>query len=164
MSDPAGAAADRTAAVDEVDRQLAGLVKRIRSRWRSLARQVHPEVQPIGYLVLASLASGGPATASQLVATLGTDKSTLSRQISHLEELGLVERQVDANDRRVHLLALAPQTAQRLAEVRAQSLAELRSELGSWPLQDVVTLGALLGRLAGAVDAPNPPAGDGTPS
>ncbi len=164
MTDPADVVPDRASAVDEVDRQLAGLVKRIRARWRSLAREVHPEVQPIGYLVLSTLVSGGPAPASHLVAALGTDKSTVSRQVSHLEELGLIERRVDETDRRVHLLAVAPATAQRLAEVRARSLAELRSELGSWPLQDVVTLGALLGRLSGALASPTGFAADGAPS
>lgn len=144
---------DRAQAVDEVERQLAGLVRRLRARWRSLAHQVHPEVQPLGYMLLALLVSRGPSPGSRLLAELGTDKSTLSRQVAQLERLGLIERRVDESDRRVHLLTVPPAVARRVTQVQELSLTDLRGELAAWPLADVVALGALLGRLTEASPA-----------
>ena len=147
---------DRAQAVDEVERQLAGLVRRLRARWRALSHQVHPEVQPLGYLLLALLVSRGPTPSSRLLAELGTDKSTLSRQVAHLERLGLIERRIDDSDRRVHLLTVPSATAERVTRVQELSLTDLRGELDAWPLADIAALGLLLGRLAGALVVAEP--------
>ncbi|MGC3952752.1 MAG: helix-turn-helix domain-containing protein [Propionicimonas sp.] len=116
----------------DVERQLAVVVQRARARWRRLAFAIHPDLQPIGYKILALLVDGGPAPASHLVEELATDKSTVSRQIAQLERLGLVQRTADPQDGRVRLLAATPAAATRLAEVRHSSLADLRAHLASW--------------------------------
>lgn len=141
------AMASREQAIAGVERQLALVVQRARARWRHLALAVHPELQPIGYRILVTLVDGGPASAVRLGEELATDKSTLSRQISHLEKLGLVRRRPDPADHRVRLLEVPDQTAARLAEVRQTSLSDLRSELRRWELTDVEALAGLLARL-----------------
>lgn len=139
---------DRDRAIAGVERQLAVVVQRARARWRQLAVAIHPDLQPIGYRILVTLADGGPASAVQLGEELATDKSTMSRQIAHLEKLGLVRRRRDPSDRRIRLLEVTPPTQARLREVRHTSLADLRAELQRWELADVETLADLLARLA----------------
>lgn len=142
-------ATHREQAMAEVERQLAVVVQRARSRWRRLAFAIHPDLQPIGYKILALLVDGGPVPAGHLVEELATDKSTVSRQIAQLVRLGLVQRTADPQDGRVRLLAATPVAAARLAEVRHSSLADLRAQLGSWDSADLATLAGLLTRLTG---------------
>ena len=140
----------RERAMADVERQLAVVVQRARARWRRLAFAIHPELQPIGYKILALLVDGGPAPASHLVEELATDKSTVSRQVAQLVQLGLVQRTTDPQDGRVRLLAATPTAAVRLIEVRRSSLADLRAHLASWDEDDLATLAGLLTRLTGA--------------
>lgn len=142
----------RERAMADVERQLAVVVQRARARWRQLALAIHPDLQPIGYKILALLVDGGPAPASRLVEELATDKSTVSRQIAQLEGLGLVRRTADPQDRRVRLLAVTPDAAARLTQVRRSSLADLRAQLGSWEPEELATLAGLLARLTGGHD------------
>ncbi len=140
----------RERAMADIERQLAVVVQRARARWRRLAVAIHPELQPIGYKILALLVDGGPVPAGQLVEELATDKSTVSRQLAQLERLGLVQRTADSRDGRVRLLAATPAAAVRLTEVRRSSLADLRAHLASWDEDDLATLAGLLTRLTGA--------------
>lgn len=141
--------ARRERAMADVERQLTVVVQRARARWRRLAYAIHPDLQPIGYKLLAVLADGGPASAVHLVEELAIDKSTVSRQIAQLERLGLVQRTADPQDGRVRLLAATPAAVTRLAEVRRSSLADLRAQLDAWESGDLEALAELLTRLTG---------------
>ena len=57
-----------------------------------LAGELHPDLDGAAYGLLALLQDAGPLRASDLVTRLGLDKSTVSRQVASLVELGLVER------------------------------------------------------------------------
>src|SRR4051794_32042767 len=61
-------------------------------------------VDRAAYLTLARLSDLGTARMSELAALLGLDLSTVSRQVRALEELGLVGRTSDPEDRRAYLL------------------------------------------------------------
>lgn len=139
----------REQAVTALERQLAVVVRRARDRWRELAVAIHPDLQPIGYKILAMLVDGGPASAVRLAEKLATDKSTLSRQVAQLTTLGLVKRAASPQDRRVRLLAATPVAVERLSEVRSSSQADLRGQLRAWTVADLDALARLLGRLTG---------------
>ena len=71
----------------------------------------------------------GPLRAGDLVTRLGQDKSTVSRQVAKLVELGLVDRTADPVDGRAQVLAPSPEGSARLARIRAAR----RVALGSGP-------------------------------
>lgn len=145
--DIASTGAEVDPAITEIVQQFEYLSRRLRTRWRESAEALHPDLQTIGYKVVVALLTGGPTTATHLADQLGTDKSALSRQISHLERLGLVERHADEHDGRARLLGLTPGGYTRASRVRERNLAEFREALAEWPRDDLLKLNQLLRRL-----------------
>ena len=93
------------------------------------------------------LDDAGPLRASELVSRLGLDKSTVSRQIASLVQLGLVDRAPDPDDGRAHVLSTSVGGHRRLSEIRDARRARWEEDLAHWPSDDVATLAELLGRL-----------------
>ncbi len=96
--------ADLDEAVSRVEHELGRLFSRIRVSWREAAITVHPDLQPLGYQVLTSIATGKATSAGAIIERLQTDKSAVSRQVRQLEQLGLVESVRDPDDRRARVL------------------------------------------------------------
>jgi DNA-binding MarR family transcriptional regulator len=138
--------ADAETAFRRLERELGFLLRRARALQARTAAQLHPDLEPAALGLLALLQDEGPLRASDLVALLGLDKSTVSRQVTTLVELGLVDREPDPDDGRAQVLRPSATGAQRLADVRAGRRAYLRAELGDWPAEDVDALGELLER------------------
>jgi DNA-binding MarR family transcriptional regulator len=130
-----------------LERELGLLLRRARAVSAKNAAQLHPDLDPAALGLLALLQDAGPLRASDLVARLGLDKSTVSRQITGLVDLGLVDRTPDPADGRAQVLRPSAEGASRLARIRAARRARLEEDLASWPAEDVATLGELLGRL-----------------
>jgi DNA-binding MarR family transcriptional regulator len=116
----------------EIERELIALVRRARRDSREHARLVHPELQAAGYGVLVTVAKHQPTRACELVRLLELDKGAVSRQVSQLEQLGLVERLPDPSDGRVQTLSLSPAGEERMAAVRRRWHSEFRGRLTSW--------------------------------
>jgi DNA-binding MarR family transcriptional regulator len=76
--------------------------------------------------VLVSLAARGPLTQTQLIDTLGSEKSSMVRTVDDLERLGAAVRSPSPGDRRARLVALTP--AGRDLLDRAQSRASHAAE------------------------------------
>ena len=100
------------------------------------------------------LQDAGPLRASDLVARLGLDKSTVSRQVASLVDLGLVDRGADPDDGRAQVLTPSAEGAARLAADPGRP----PGALGGRPpptgrAQDVATLAELLHRLNRLGDA-----------
>ena len=112
-----------------------------------LSRELHPDLDGAAYGLLALLQDAGPLRASDLVARLGLDKSTVSRQVSSLVDLGLVSREADPADGRAQVLRTSPEGAARLSRIRDARRARWEADLSDWPAEDVATLGELLARL-----------------
>jgi DNA-binding MarR family transcriptional regulator len=148
--------ADREGPAGEVDaheafvaleREIGLLLRRSRALSARLAGQLHPELDGAAFGLLALLQDAGPLRASDLVARLGLDKSTVSRQVASLVGIGLVDRSADPDDGRAHVLTPSAEGAARLAQIRAARRERWEADLGDWPPQDVATLAELLHRL-----------------
>lgn len=139
---------DALRAIAEVEQQFGRLFHRVRANWKRYAAQLHPDLQPLGYKVVSTLVSRGPAHAGALAEELHTDKSVLSRQVRILEELGLIESRVDERDARARLLAATPVAIERVNAIRRENQAELRERLGTWEPQEIEKFAELLGRLS----------------
>ncbi|WP_235201245.1 MarR family winged helix-turn-helix transcriptional regulator [Microbacterium sp. CH12i] len=107
-------------AVTRVEQELGRLFARIRVSWREAAVTVHPDLQPLGYQVLTSIATGKATSASAIIERLQTDKSAVSRHVRQLEELGLVESVPDPDDRRARVLVATDLAQERVATARAK--------------------------------------------
>jgi DNA-binding MarR family transcriptional regulator len=138
--------------VADIEQELSALFRRSRSASLRLARRVHPDMDAAGYALISQIelgtASGGAGVrASDVAQALGLDKSTVSRGITQLENLGLIERVGDPDDGRARLLRLTTTGAERFGALRAQRQTEFRAILERWNPTDLADLGRLLARL-----------------
>lgn len=138
---------DRSAYYEQLEIELSVMWRSGRARSVALAGQVHPGLDGAGYSLMVALDGGDVVRAADLVVRFGVDKSTISRQLSQLESLGLVERVPDDNDRRALVVRLTVTGESRLHAVREARRARIRGVLDDWPAEDVRALGDLLGRL-----------------
>jgi DNA-binding MarR family transcriptional regulator len=130
-----------------LEREIALLMRRSRAISARLAGQLHPDLDGAAYGLLALLEDAGPLRASELVIRLGLDKSTVSRQVGTLVELGLVDRAADPDDGRAQVLTPSAEGSARLAQIRDVRRARWETDLSGWPAADVASLAELLGRL-----------------
>jgi DNA-binding MarR family transcriptional regulator len=144
---PAGPPGPATEAFGRLEREIALLLRRARVISERLAGELHPDLDGSAYGLLALLQDLGPLRAGDLVARLGQDKSTVSRQVTKLVELGLVDRTADPVDGRAQVLAPSSEGSARLARIREARRARWAADLGDWPTDDVATLAELLGRI-----------------
>jgi DNA-binding MarR family transcriptional regulator len=61
-----------------------------------------------GYIVLTALVEQPVRTQAALAQAINADKSRIISVLDELQERGLIHRQPDETDRRVHLLSLTP--------------------------------------------------------
>jgi len=130
-----------------LEREIGLLLRRSRAISARLAGELHPDLDGAAYGLLALLQDAGPLRASDLVLRLGLDKSTVSRQVSKLVELGLVDRAADPDDGRAQVLTPSAEGSARLAKIREARRARWEADLLGWPAEDIAVLGELLGRL-----------------
>jgi DNA-binding MarR family transcriptional regulator len=137
--------------VADIEQELSALFRRSRSASLRLARRVHPDMDAAGYALISQIelgtAGGAGVRASDVAHVLGLDKSTVSRGITQLEDLGLIERGGDPDDGRARLLRLTTVGAERFGAMRAQRQTEFRAILDRWNPTDLADLGRLLSRL-----------------
>jgi DNA-binding MarR family transcriptional regulator len=130
-----------------LEREIGLLLRRSRAISARLAGELHPDLDGAAYGLLSLLQDTGPLRASDVVARLGLDKSTVSRQLAHLVDLGLVDRTADPVDGRAQVLTPSAEGAARLARIRDVRRARWESDLSDWRPSDVATLAELLHRL-----------------
>ena len=123
--------------VTRVEQGLGRLFARIRVSWREAAATVHPDLQPLGYQVLTSIATGEATSAGAIIERLQTDKSAVSRQVRQLEELGLIDSVPDSEDRRARVLVATELAQQRITAARARYKGRMAERLSTWSDSDV---------------------------
>jgi DNA-binding MarR family transcriptional regulator len=139
-------ALDAHQAYVHLEREIGLLLRRSRAISARLAAELHPDLDGAAYGLLALLQDAGPQRASDLVSRLGLDKSTVSRQVTSLVALGLVDRSADPEDGRALVLTPSAEGSARLARIREARRARWEADLAGWPVEDVARLAELLGR------------------
>ncbi|MBP5801097.1 MarR family winged helix-turn-helix transcriptional regulator [Microbacterium maritypicum] len=140
---------DLDQAVTRVEHELGRLFARIRIGWREAAATVHPDLQPLGYQVLTSIATGKATSAGAIIERLQTDKSAVSRQVRQLEQLGLVESVPDPEDRRARVLVATELAQERVALARSRYEGRIGERLRNWTAADLDHFADLLAGLGG---------------
>jgi len=142
---------------DEQLRRLEGevgvLIRRIRRVIGERARAVHADMQPTSYLLLAWLIDEGPVRASAIAENFAIDKGAISRQIQHLEELGLVTRTPDPDDGRATLVAASDDAVRRMEDVADHRRKWLDEQLGEWSSGELDEFVDALGRYNRALNS-----------
>jgi DNA-binding MarR family transcriptional regulator len=131
---------------DTVEHEMAVLFRRARSFSRELAREVHPGLEPAAYALLLRVEELGSVRLTDLASFYGVGKPTVSRQLALMQELGLVQRVEDANDRRSAKLSLTEDGVARLAHARKARRKRFKALFEDWDAADIARFGELLGR------------------
>lgn len=135
----------------ELEVELTRLLRRARSGQQRTAADVHSDLDSAGYAVLVAVrelsAAGGGARGGEVSEVLGLHKSTTSRNLTTLEDLGLVERVADPDDARARQVRLTTKGAAALDRAFESRRERLRAQLRSWDAEDIAELARLLGRL-----------------
>jgi DNA-binding MarR family transcriptional regulator len=126
---------------------LAGLMNRPQPD-AALIAEAGIDLDRALFPLLVRIDRRGPLGVVELADLAGRDHSTVSRQVAKLEELGLVIRYPDPNDRRVRVAAVTPK-AKALTEALDEARQRLWSEaLASWSSSDRRDLSRLVRKLA----------------
>jgi len=89
-----------------------------------------------GYVVLTALAEQSVRTQAALAQAISADKSRIIGVLDDLQERGLIQRQPDTADRRVHLLSLTPAGDRLRRSVEASIRDSEQDVLASLPPAD----------------------------
>ena len=136
----------RADTIRDLEQEVGVLIRRVRRVIGVRAREVHESLQPSSYLILAYVNENGPVRASSIVEVFDIDKGAISRQVSHLIELGLVERTPDPDDGRATLLSVTDEGTRRMNDVAAHRRKWLAEQLGDWSERELTDFVSELSR------------------
>lgn len=105
--------------------------------------------------LLVAIERRGPIGIVDLADRVGRDYTTVSRQVSKLDELGLAERRESAVDRRVREAVITPQGKAMTDKVDVAREKIVRALFADWEQDDVKELIRLMRRFADAVTREN---------
>lgn len=113
-----------------VGEDLVHLVKAFGALRHHLPR-LHPEVETTAYPVIFTLANG-PLRVSVIAEKTHSDVSTVSRQVSHLVQVGVLEKVADPTDGRVQNIVLAPAGKELLEDIHQSRGRMFASLMTDW--------------------------------
>ncbi|WP_415855791.1 MarR family winged helix-turn-helix transcriptional regulator [Sinomonas sp. G460-2] len=153
MSSPRQSPEEFDQAFESIEQQLSLFWRRSRAISHTLSRSLHPEIEPGAYGLLVILRREGPLRITELASLIGIGKPSVSRQVALLEQLGLVSKEDDPDDRRAQRVTLSPAGASEVDELRSRRLEFFRDALGNWDLTDLSQLSDYFSRLNDALGA-----------
>lgn len=136
----------RSDSLRSLEHEVGVMIRRLRRVIGERARAVHPELQPASYLILNHVVRSGPVRASELVEQFDIDKGAISRQVTHLLELGLLAKEPDPVDARASLISLTDEARSRIADVGEYRRKLLDENLADWSAEDLDDFVAQLSR------------------
>jgi DNA-binding MarR family transcriptional regulator len=144
------AASARSADVAAVASQVIDVVRAFAKAKVRMLQDAEHDVDRAAHLLLRSIESNGAMRVSALAACVGSDVSTVSRQVSALVKEGLLERRADPGDSRASLLV--PTSAGRAVIARHYEIraAFFERMLVDWSGEEVRQFGTLLERFGRA--------------
>lgn len=146
----------REAVVTEIIGEFSQTFAATRSRWSRYAEEVHPDLRVPGMMLLHTILRQGPVTATGLGSILDMDKAMVSRQVSKLRSLGLVDAKEAESDRRVILLTASATAQAAIESIHARTSAEYRARFADWTADDLAQFRSLLGRFNAQADEVRP--------
>jgi DNA-binding MarR family transcriptional regulator len=120
-----------------LEQEVGVLIRRIKRVIGERARAVHPDLQPASYLMLTFLATEGPQRSSVVSERFNVDKGAISRQVQHLSDLGLLDREPDPADGRAVLISASQDAVRRMEAVDRDRRVWLEERLEDWSEDDL---------------------------
>jgi DNA-binding MarR family transcriptional regulator len=143
-------------AIDELADAIDLLEREFRTFTINLTRFKHQvngnRLDRLALTVLGTLAHCGPSRLTTVADKCGFDPSTVSRQVADLEKAGLLEREVDPEDRRAILLKASASGRQLLGRLERGRRKRIERMLTGWSADEIATFGQLFGRLNEATE------------
>ena len=127
-----------------IEAEVGSLIRRVKRVMGERAREVHPDLHPMTYAILAHLAANGPMRGADLSDAFGMDKGGVSRQVQTLVDLGLVERRPAAEDRRAILLDATDEGRRRLERMTRSRSDRFDRRLADWSDEELAGFSAQL--------------------
>lgn len=147
MTATAGTPGDGEDAYASLAQAMGLLMRQARLRSRRAAHAVDPELDPSSYPLLIHLYLHPETRVSELATAQCVSKGTMSRQLTRLDGLGIVERRIDPADNRGQLVSLTPTAHATVHRVKQAQAALLRDALAKWAPEDVAHLDRLIRKL-----------------
>jgi DNA-binding MarR family transcriptional regulator len=135
-----------------LEQEVGVLIRRVKRVIGERARAVHPDLQPASYLMLTYLAAEGPQRSSVMSERFGVDKGAISRQVQHLCELGLLDREADPVDGRAMLISASADAVHRMEAINRDRRRWLAEQLAEWSEDDLREFVTGLARYNSALD------------
>jgi DNA-binding MarR family transcriptional regulator len=137
----------------DVNFQLVRFVRRARAYALEHLAEVHPDLDYNTFVILVAVHDAPDGVrASDLVGDLYVHKSTISRAVSTLEQLGLIDRVTDPRDGRAQVLTVPKEAGDRVDAFRARSYAKVGEVLADWTPEEIATFVHQLTRLNDAAE------------
>ncbi len=127
----------RAEQLGRLEEEVGVLIRRVRRVIGERARAVHEDLQPASYLMLNFLVTSGPQRSSVLSDRFGVDKGAISRQVQHLVDLGLADREPDPLDGRAVLVSASKDAVVRMEASSRERRKWLDERLGDWSEDDL---------------------------
>lgn len=135
-----------------LEQEVGVLIRRVKRVIGERARAVHEDLQPASYLMLSYLVSYGPQRSSVLSERFGVDKGAISRQVQHLVDLGLLDRERDPVDGRAMLVSASADAVHRMEAIARERRRWLDEQLEDWSETDLRDFVTGLSRYNSALD------------
>lgn len=135
------------AALNTVEHQISLFWRRARSVSHQLSRQVHPDMEPAAYGLLAVIRREGPIRLTDLALNIGVGKPSVSRQIAFLESIGLVSKEADPLDGRAQSIRLTEKGEEKMHQVQDARREDFRERLAEWPVEELQNLAEYMAKL-----------------
>lgn len=150
-SEPATDAANHDG-ISEIIAEFSEVFAFARTRWARYAEEVDPELKGIGIMMLQLILRKGPISATGISQMLDMDKAMVSRQVTKLRELELVDTQPAAEDRRVVLLTPSPKAEELLGAIRQKWAHAYHERFADWSPGELEQLRVSLHRFNASAD------------
>lgn len=147
--------------VADIISEFSEVIAFARSRWARYAEDVHADLRGVGLIMLQVITRKGPLTATGIAQMLDMDKAVVSRQVAKLRELGLVEAEPAAEDRRVVLLTASSHAHELLDGIRVKWADAYHERFVGWSAAELDHLRSGLHRFNASADLqlPDSPSG-----
>lgn len=137
----------RSQLFDAAEQELFTLISVTSKSRRTMAAKLDERLPPAALPVLGMILKSDYITQSEICDHLMTDKATLSRLVTRLEDLELVRREIDETDRRMFNLVPTELAKERWHGWLHSWREELRERINQWSDADLTQLTGLLERL-----------------
>jgi DNA-binding MarR family transcriptional regulator len=114
---------------------------------RRLRQEAGTGLSPSLTAALATVDVHGPLTPSELAKRERVQRPTATRLVARLEELGLLQRAVDPQDRRSSLLSVTPEGHALIEQMRGRKTAYLAHRIEKLDAEERATLDRAAGLL-----------------